>query len=549
MRRLVPLVVAVGVAGLLLWRGRVVPAAVLLVLAAVLVLVPAIGRPVDRAVRRATSMFSHWLGLLLFGIVDVFLVTPVWAVGRVLRRDTLGQRRVTASGSGFEQPVSDDGLDGRLFGRERPALAGGRPRRALRAVPQLVGVVILLVALDFGAGYAWDRAWGHPEGASAPAPVNADPIRIVATPQRREREVKIVPDARANLPSMRNVPWWKDYLRELQLVPSVFYPYLLNKPLPFNGRFIHIDDDWARRSYEPAIPTNRAAPTIWFFGGSTGFGEGQRDEHTISSEVARLAEADGIPVRVVNYGQRGWVNWQEMLLYEQLLAGHPPPTEAVFYDGLNDTLVQVQKPLGQPSFYDLDKLARKATGRGVDQGNQPTPASPTEEESPGDAFSVLWHDYRRHSFVSKVVGKLQDELGLGRADAAPLPSDAPGQACYYNHRTDKPEDCADQAVAVKGTLTVYRRGRAMILDMSKRHGVDPVLFWQPIPGHQPYYQEIRSKLDAPTVDIAGSLDDHQDVYLGDGHTDEDGARLVAEAEWKTLKPRIEAWYRAHPPGG
>ena len=412
----------------------------------------------------------------------------------------------------------------------------GRVRRTVRAVPRALGVVALLLVLDFGAGYAWDVAWGHNAG-STPA-VNEDPIHIAESTDS-SKDFKVQPDARADLPSMRDVPWWKDYLRELQLTPGVFYPYLINKPLPFDGHYIHIDDNWARRSYEPPGQPTAEEPTVWFFGGSTTFGEGQRDEHTIPSEVARLAEADGLPVRVVNDGQRGWVNWQEMLLYEQLLSDSPKPDFAVFYDGANDKAVQVQDPIGQPSFFDLDALARKATGNGVERTDQTR-----TQESSSDALSGLWHDFQRHSLVAKVVSKVQDELGVERADAA-SPSD-PRQACFQDQNG---KDCVDVDVVVKDTLAVYRRGRSLILDLSRRHGVSPVLFWQPQPGNPPEYVKLSQLIDAPTVNISNALDGHADTLIDGFHTNEQGAAIVAAAQWKTLKPQIEAWYHDHPGGG
>ncbi len=59
--------------------------------------------------------------------------------------------------------------------------------------------------------------------------------------------------------------------------------------------------------------------SVWFFGASALFGDGQRDDHTIPSEFARLAEADGIPVEVRNYGRPGIAMWQELELFEQLV--------------------------------------------------------------------------------------------------------------------------------------------------------------------------------------------------------------------------------------
>ena len=88
-----------------------------------------------------------------------------------------------------------------------------------------------------------------------------------------------------------------------------------------------------RRSYEPAGAQGRDAVKIFFFGGSTMFGMFQRDAHTIPSEFARLAEADGIPVRAINFGRLAYANWQEMLLLEKLVSRGREPDLAVFYDG------------------------------------------------------------------------------------------------------------------------------------------------------------------------------------------------------------------------
>ncbi len=47
------------------------------------------------------------------------------------------------------------------------------------------------------------------------------------------------------------------------------------------------------------------------------------------------------------------------------------------------------------------------------------------------------------------------------------------------------------------------------------------------------------------MSIAGCLDGHEDVYLADWHTNEEGARLVAECMWAELGPGVRSWYRGH----
>lgn len=83
----------------------------------------------------------------------------------------------------------------------------------------------------------------------------------------------------------------------------------------------------------PTVPHLR----VWIFGGSTTFGLGQRDDHTIASELAKGADAAGIPIEVTNFGVHGDVHWNEtQRLRDALASGMPPPDLVIFYDGWND---------------------------------------------------------------------------------------------------------------------------------------------------------------------------------------------------------------------
>ena len=90
--------------------------------------------------------------------------------------------------------------------------------------------------------------------------------------------------------------------------------------------------DGVRSSYQASDPHL----VVWFLGGSTTFGIGQRDEHTIPSEVGRLAEADGHPIRVENLGVSAWSTWQEVIELQRRLDTEPAPDLVVFLDGVND---------------------------------------------------------------------------------------------------------------------------------------------------------------------------------------------------------------------
>ena len=59
---------------------------------------------------------------------------------------------------------------------------------------------------------------------------------------------------------------------------------------------------------------------VFLFGGSAAWGHGARDEGTIASWLAKVAEDHGEPLDVRNYAESGWVNWQGISCLTQRLA-------------------------------------------------------------------------------------------------------------------------------------------------------------------------------------------------------------------------------------
>jgi hypothetical protein len=90
--------------------------------------------------------------------------------------------------------------------------------------------------------------------------------------------------------------WSRDYYREFSDSQSTAWePYSYWRRLPFEGRFINVDERGLRRTWNPAAsPEDRA---VWVFGGSTVWGTGVRDDHTIPSELSRLLAEAGQAAR------------------------------------------------------------------------------------------------------------------------------------------------------------------------------------------------------------------------------------------------------------
>lgn len=451
---------------------------------------------VDRGVARVVAVVSHWVGVVLsaalLGLAWLVAFVPAALVARGLGRAGLRE----ASGAWVDRdaarrPRRRRGVRpvvARPFAHEvRAAPTRRTPARRALAVAT---VVVVVVAADLAVGAVWD-ATRPPETA-----------RQVAV----ERSV-----ARASLPAFDDEPWARPLLEETEEVEYRFEPFVISRAEPYEGRYVTVTDQ-GRRTYQPAaLPAG--APTVWFFGGSTTYGEGQRDLHTIPSEVARLAESAGTPVRAVNYGERGWVLWQEVLLFEQELAVRPPPDVVVFYDGSNELNVQVEQGGGQPTVYNADDYRRLVEG----------------DDAHG-AAAPWWRRWLELSATARAIDRARGPAGALVPAAA---AGEPGEA----------GDDGDDGDPVLDAVAVYERARAVAIDLAAAHGVVPVFFWQPerasrLEGTD--QARAAALVSAPTIDVSDALDhvDVDEVFIDGGHTDETGARLVAESLWEHLAPVV-----------
>jgi hypothetical protein len=280
------------------------------------------------------------------------------------------------------------------------------------------------------------------------------------------------------------------------------------------------------------------------FGGSTTWGEGQRDQYTIASWVSRLAEEAGTPLRIDNYGERGWTHFQEMILYLEQLSLRTPPDLALFYDGLNEVTTQSLLDEAVPSHVLVQSYARKLLGSTV--------ATELVQDRPQtDEFSLrdLQAEYGKRSAINKLVGWFQGSA----AGASPVERSGDGDgeggnldpAFTENQEAEQGSiqnyDLTEQDGTDAGS--VYEQGKLLTLALSKKYDVEPLLFWQPAAWQGPAEKAAIAELTPPTIDISDALDDHADVFIDGGHTNEEGARIMAESIWEHLEPKVRAWYK------
>jgi lysophospholipase L1-like esterase len=114
-----------------------------------------------------------------------------------------------------------------------------------------------------------------------------------------------------------------------------YHPYLTWISKPVQGRFVNIDADAGRRTWNPPdLPTDAAR--VYFFGGSACWGWGARDDYTIPSQLSRLLNARAPRFRVHNYGEPAYTFTQGLLYLILKLREGARPDYVIFYDGFND---------------------------------------------------------------------------------------------------------------------------------------------------------------------------------------------------------------------
>jgi hypothetical protein len=505
---------AVAIAGFLWWRDHERAAVVLLALAATLTVAASLSPAVSAAAERVEAVIRRYAGrfLSLVFLTAVYLLVflPLSLLLRLFAVNPLQMGRSADDQSAWRpaQKHPRRPLFKRPFAYDRiPHTAASRGLR-LRAA---LGLIVIIIALDLALGEALNRIQGDPAPQSPTALTGTSP------------------------PAGRQEPWGKTVVPEViaALNQKSYDPYLSFRVREFDGRYVNVTDG-VRRSHQSRLALSRDAVTVWFFGGSSMFGAFQRDDHTIPSEFARLAEADGIPVRVTNYGQPAYVNWQDDLLMESLVTSKTKPDVAVFYDGFNELLAQFAlEPHTEPSHLQARIMEERVTsGAGI------------EDKS---FFKRAWKTWSETSALDR-LGRSVGIMPELEQDQGPLLS------TFVGDQADDPEGRGRNAASI------YLRGVDRAYRLARSYGFDAAFFWQPtiytrhlVKEEEPLASAAgydadawrsatrvaRSRLTAPVVDLSRVLDGLREPTMYDVvHTNEKGARLVAAALYERVRPDL-----------
>ncbi|MFB3923227.1 MAG: SGNH/GDSL hydrolase family protein [Terriglobia bacterium] len=307
--------------------------------------------------------------------------------------------------------------------------------------------LFVLVALEVGSWIAW-TGYHYYHSPLRHAGPNAQSL------MNRRRGLKHIwsgeidppSDMASASPAYDPYPWAEEFWEEERSnARDVVYPYepfrLWGGPR-LHGQFTNIEETEfgrLRRTVNQSQPgcNHSVARKVWFFGGSTAWGQNTPDFATIPSYLsAKLNTQPRDCFEVFNMGVPAYVSNQEVIYLMQLLkAGHRPEV-VIFYDGINDTTVGAYSPALPATHFDYPEVKAKSESK-----------------------ILNWPGLARRSYLLRIVNRLR---------------------MRSQNRAQKGLTETQWHARALATLDNYESNMRLAQVMAKEYGFDARFFWQPI---------------------------------------------------------------------
>ena len=466
------------------------------------------GGAVDRAAAWFGRTVGHVVSTVLFTLLGVLTVALPWLVQRALRIDPL-------------HPTTSWNR------RARRAMQPGQPWapspiRTTRTTAERVRNLVLTAAVVVGLLVATPVGRLLVQTVSGRVTSAARPFQLDLAPEDNGENLvprDAVPEGVTETPHDPDAPqaamvtseWLEDGVYQSAqgwaLDPrNAWRPVNPHRLQDFTSRDLTIRNGERRTWAPPASGQTRL--TVWMFGGSTTYGLNQRDDHTIASELARAAAANGIELDIHNKGNNGQLHWMESERFAWDLTTEPAPDLVLFYDGVNETwegsTLNRFSTGDVPDMYDPTLLDAWENGR--EGTSTDAPAAP-----PG----------------ARLVGRPRGPV-LGLVGEA------------------------------KATIDRYDRARALSKSTATAHSLPVRYFWQPsrysrpLVLSEPHYdtsvenrarvsEQLKVKyLPKDVIDLSDSLrGTTEPLFTDDVHHNEEGARLIAAKMFTRIKGDLQ----------
>jgi lysophospholipase L1-like esterase len=240
---------------------------------------------------------------------------------------------------------------------------------------------------------------------------------------RTRRPADAGEDARVRADGYVDADWVRPYFDEFAAANHVTWrSYVYWRRQPFHGRYVNIDERGLRDTWNSPNPAGQQRPRIFLFGGSTMWGTGARDEHTIASALSRQLAERGIAGDVTNFGEGGYSSRQELIALETELQDGNVPELVVFLDGVNDVFAAFQNgAAGIPQNegnrvreFNIDlRIYREALQNWVrNSAVYALLVPPPVPQQPADPDSLAADVIAHYAAVATMVGRLGQSYGF-----------------------------------------------------------------------------------------------------------------------------------------
>ena len=140
-------------------------------------------------------------------------------------------------------------------------------------------------------------------------------------------------DPRAELPTYKNHEYTQQIFKEFNNLHTEYKSYIGWRRVPYKGQTVTIDSLGFRVTPLSAEQsTDSTKQRVYFFGGSTIWGTGVDDYHTIPAIYQKM----NTDVTVINAGESGYDSRQSLELLVNILAKKEKVNSAIFYVGVNE---------------------------------------------------------------------------------------------------------------------------------------------------------------------------------------------------------------------
>ena len=159
-------------------------------------------------------------------------------------------------------------------------------------------------------------------------------------------------DPRAKYPTYSNKEFAIELLNEFSKLTTIYRSFIGWRRKKVNFKYTKISGPYNVRKSKGESINN----SVWFFGGSTMWGEGSSDNQTIPSHFNSLTN-----IPVYNFGETAWNSRQSLNQLINAIGDNYKPNVVVFYDGFNDVVNQCRSEYKYLPIHVYEKELQKIT--------------------------------------------------------------------------------------------------------------------------------------------------------------------------------------------